>query len=79
MTGSELYGFDSYKTALVSAIKTADMQNRILYIPAGLWNPEGYQDPRGLYMTDETHLNAMGYEVLDSCIAAVILKDIGNK
>ena len=79
MTGSELYGFDSYKTALVSAIKTADMQNRILYIPAGLWNPEGYQDPRGLYLSDETHLNAKGYEVLDSCIAAVILKEIWNK
>lgn len=75
MTGSELYGFDSYKSALVSAIKKPDMQNRILYISADSWNPEGYQDPRGLYMTDETHLNAKGYEVLDSCIASAILKN----
>jgi lysophospholipase L1-like esterase len=79
MTGSELYGFGSYKTALVSTIKKADMQNRIVYIPADSWNPGGCQDPRGLYLSDETHLNAMGYEVLDSCIAAAILKDIGNK
>jgi lysophospholipase L1-like esterase len=78
MTGSELYGFDSYKTALVSAINTADMQNRILYISTDSWNPDGYQDLRGLYMTDETHLNAMGYEVLDSCIAFKIIKDVNQ-
>ena len=75
MTGSELYGFDSYKTALIGAIKKADMQNRIVYISADSWNPGGYQDRRGLYMSDETHLNAKGYEVLDSCIASAILKD----
>ena len=76
MTGSELYGFDSYKSALVSAIKKADMQNRILYISAGPWNPDGYRDSRRLYLSDETHLNAKGYAVLDSCIASDILKDI---
>ncbi len=79
MTGSELYGFNSYKTALVSTIKKADMQNRILYISADSWNPEGYDDSRGLYLPDDTHLNAKGYEVFDSCIAAAILKDIGIK
>lgn len=78
MTGSELHGFDSYKSALVSAIKKADMQNRIVFISADSWNPGGYEDPRGLYLSDETHLNAKGYEVLDSCIASAILKDIGN-
>lgn len=79
MTGSELYGFDSYKTALVSAINKADMQNRILFISADSWNSSGYQDSRGLYLSDETHLNAMGYEVLDSCIASKIFIDIRKK
>lgn len=75
LTGSEQYGFDSYKTALVKAIKEADLQNRIVYIPANSWNPNGYQDSRGLYLSDETHLNAKGYEVLDSCIANMIIQD----
>ena len=76
LTGSELYGFDSYKTALVIAIKKADMQNRILYISTGMWNLNGFRDHRRLYLSDETHLNAKGYEVLDSCIASEIHKDI---
>lgn len=78
-TGSELYGFDSYKTALISAIKKSDMQNRIVYISADSWNPSGYQDPKELYLSDETHLNAMGYEVLDSCMASTIFIDIRKK
>ena len=76
MTGSELYGFDSYKMALVQAIKKVDMQSRIIYIGADSWNAAGYQDKRGLYLSDEIHLNAKGYEVLDSCLASEVLKDI---
>lgn len=79
VTGSELYGFDSYKEALASAIQKADIQNRIVYISADSWNSNGYQDPGGLYLPDETHLNARGYETLDSCIASIILKDIKKK
>ena len=79
MTGSELYGFDSYKTGLIKAIKKANLQKRVVYISADTWNPDGYRDSRELYMPDETHLNSMGYGVLDSCIVAAILKDIGNK
>ena len=79
MTGSELYGFDSYKVALIKTIKKADMQSRIIYISADSWNAAGYQDKRGLYLDDEIHLNAKGYEVLDSCIALEILKDIKEK
>lgn len=79
MTGSELYGFGSYKAALIQAIKKADMQSRIIYISADSWNAAGYQDKRGLYLSDEIHLNAKGYEVLDSCIASEILKDIKEK
>lgn len=76
MTDSELYGFESYKTALTNAIKNAGLQNHIVHISADLWDPDGYRDSRGLYSSDETHLNAKGYEVLDSCIASEILKNI---
>lgn len=79
MTGSELYGFNSYKVALIQTIKKADMQSRIIYISDDSWNAAGYQDKKGLYLSDEIHLNAKGYEVLDSCIASEILKDIKKK
>lgn len=79
MTGSELNGFDTYKAALIQAIKKADMQSRIIYIGADSWNAAGYQDKRGLYLDDEIHLNAKGYEVLDSCIVSEILKNIKKK
>lgn len=76
ITGSELNGFESYKMALKSAIRNADLHNSIVYISADLWNIDGYRDSRDLYLSDETHLNAKGYEVLDSCIASEITKDI---
>ena len=76
ITDSELYGFESYKTALTNAIKNAGLQNHIVHISADLWDPDGYRDSRGLYSSDETHLNAKGYEVLDSCIASEITKDL---
>ena len=79
ITGSELYSFDSYKTALIQTIKKTDLQNRIIYISADSWNATGYHDKRGLYLSDEIHLNAKGYEVLDSCIASEIYKDIAKK
>lgn len=76
ITGAELYGSESYKTAFVNAIKNAGLQNSIVYIPADSWNPDGYRDPRELYLADETHLNAKGYEVLDSCITSELLNDL---
>jgi lysophospholipase L1-like esterase len=76
LTDSELYGFESYKNALVFAIRKANIQNRIVYISSDLWNSNGFRDERSLYLSDETHLNDRGYEVLDSCITIEILKDI---
>lgn len=78
ITGSEMYGFDSYRTSLKQSIKQADWQSKVIYICASTWNPDGYMDSRNLYLPDETHLNAMGYKVLDSCIVSVILRDIGE-
>lgn len=79
LTGSELYSFTSYKTAIINAIRQEKLQNNIVYIGADSWNPKGYHDSRGLYMLDETHLNAKGYEVMDSCIVSEILKDIWKR
>jgi len=79
VTDSELDGFVSYKTALMSAIRMAGLQSCIVYVSANSWNTDGFRDVRNLYLSDETHLNARGYEVLDSCISSEILKDIWKK
>ena len=52
---------------------------KVVYIPADVWNPLGYLDNRRLYESDETHLNPLGYHLLDSCIASVILRDMKQK
>ena len=78
LTGAKMYSFDSYRTSLKNAIKKNGLQNRIIYVSSDLWNANGYQDYRNLYQSDETHLNAKGYEVMDSCIASVIIREIRN-
>ncbi len=75
---SEFFSFNGYRTALKNAITTSNLMDSVVYIHADQWNPSGYKDPRNLYQADETHLNAKGYHVLDSCIASEIVRDIQN-
>lgn len=79
LTGAEMYGFESYRNALKKAINQKGLQSRIIYIHTDSWNADGYMDARDIYLPDETHLNARGYSVLDSCISAAIVKDSLNK
>lgn len=78
LTGAEMFSFNSYKTSLKDAIQKNGLRERVVYVSADLWNAGGYHDHRHLFQPDETHLNAKGYEVLDSCIASVIIRDIRN-
>ena len=78
LTDAKMYSFAPYRISLKNAIWKNGLQNRVVYVSADLWNAGGYQDYRNLYQSDETHLNTKGYEVLDSCIASVIIRDIGN-
>ncbi len=73
---SEFYSFNEYRTALKSAISESNLTDSVVYIHAAQWNPSGYKDSRNLYQKDETHLNARGYHLLDSCIASEVVRDI---
>ncbi len=75
LTGSEIYGFESYRASLWSAVNHLEKEGKILYIPVSVWNAGGYLDDREFYQSDETHLNAKGYHLLDSCIASEIILD----
>lgn len=79
LTGSKMYNFDSYRTSLKNAIDDLVRGGKVVYVPADAWNPMGYLDNRRLYESDETHLNPLGYHLLDSCIASVILRDMKQK
>lgn len=76
ITGSEMYGFQSYREALKKAFTEKKIIDDIVYIKSNSWNPGGYRDPQQLYLDDQTHLNAIGYQKLDSCIASEILRDL---
>lgn len=75
MTSSELYGFESYRLALKNAIADSGLSDSLIYLKVDEWNPDGYRDSRNLYLEDETHLNDMGYSILDSCLANRITRD----
>ena len=76
ITGSEMYGFESYREALRQSLIKEGIMDSVVYVKKDTWNPNGYQDSRQLYLEDQTHLNTLGYQKMDSCIASEILRDI---
>lgn len=63
-----------YRQAMTDMLRTTGLRDSVLYIPADRWNPGGWQDTT-MFTRDRIHLNLRGYHVLDSCIAAEILRD----
>lgn len=76
ITGAPLWTFDNYRSALQSLIRQDAIKNRLIYIYAFEWNPEGFKDSRHLYLEDHVHLNEKGYFLLDSCLTSTIYQDI---
>lgn len=76
ITGAPLWTFDNYRSALQSLIRQDAIKNRLIYICASEWNPEGFKDSRHLYLEDHVHLNEKGYFLLDSCLTSTIYQDI---
>ena len=76
ITGSEMYGFHSYREDLKMSIKKLGIDKRIIYVSSNAWNEGGYKDFDGLYLPDEVHLNSYGYYKLDSCLASIITDDL---
>ena len=73
-----MWNFSEYRQALKSKIKEHEFNDRIIYIPASSWNPNGVHEIPIIYQEDQIHLNSKGYQLLDSCIANYILSDSNN-
>lgn len=72
-TGSPLDCREEYRKALRETIQNDDIANKTLIIPAQSWSPH-------LYHYDRMHLNDLGYQTLDTCIAHTIAGDLeGHK
>jgi hypothetical protein len=67
---------NDYREAYHNLIVEENWENRAITIFNNEWNPEGYNDMRGLYDEGLMHLNARGYHVLDSCIAQKIINHL---
>lgn len=72
ITGSGMNCIDSYREAFEQLAENTE--DPLVYIRCSQWNPEGYQDARGIYTADMMHINDMGYMLLDSCITKEIMK-----
>ena len=66
---------DECRERLRQMLDETGLIDSVIFIPTEDWNKDGYKDSRGIYLDDGTHLNQTGYDVLDSCYAAVISKD----
>lgn len=72
VAGSPLYDVVPYSLALLHRLRVTGLADRVLIVGRGQWNEEGTADSRGLYLPDGIHLNARGYQLLDSCLAVAI-------
>jgi lysophospholipase L1-like esterase len=69
-------GKQMYRDELDALIKEKGYQKKVNIIRYKTWNNNYQNDQDKLYLSDGVHLNALGYAVLDSVIAKVILTKI---
>lgn len=65
-----------YREAIRRMLDDTGLRDSVLFIPADKWNPLGWRDTT-MFTYDRIHMNLQGYQRLDSCIAAEIIKDKG--
>ena len=78
LTWSKMDCIQDYRDAYADLIKEQEWERKVITISYKDWNPEGYKDGRGLYDGGLMHLNAKGYDALDSCISKKIIEYISN-
>ena len=75
MTGCGMYNYQEYRDALLAMLKTENYMEHILFIPMKEWNGDGIDINKKLFLDDRIHLNRIGYESIDSCIALHVAND----
>ena len=76
MTGCSMYKFRDYRKALFEMLINEGYRNKVLYVKAECWNGGKENIALELFCEDQVHLNKLGYEKLDSCIASMIISDL---
>ena len=79
MTKSPMYNCSSYRNALYSMLVSDKNMQQIIYIPLSEWNGNEKTIKKELCLSDQIHLNILGYEKLDSCIVRKILDKRENQ
>ena len=72
VTGDCVNCIPAYREALANLILEHQWEDSLIHIKSTDWN-----DRPELYKSDCLHLNDTGYQVLDSCLSAIILHDLG--
>lgn len=78
LTWSKMDCIQDYRNAYTDLIKEQEWEHKVITISYKDWNPDGYEDKRGLYDGGLMHLNTKGYNVLDSCISYKIIEYIND-
>lgn len=76
MTGCEMYHYHEYREALYSMLVNKHLLNQVVYVPMICWNGGSKMLNISLFTSDMIHLNRIGYEKLDNCIALAIANDL---
>ena len=77
MSHCKMYNTQEYRNSLYTMLIRENLIDSILYIRLKEWNGEDTYINTKLFLDDQVHLNKYGYELLDSCIAVAIAKDLG--
>lgn len=64
-----------YRDAMRQMLNTTGLADSVLFIPVDHWNKGGVAANPDIYLDDRFHLNLAGYRVIDSCMAADVIKD----
>ena len=78
LTWSKMDCIQDYRNAYTDLLKEHEWEHKVITISYKDWNPDGYEDKRGLYDGGLMHLNTKGYKVLDSCISYKIIEYIND-
>ena len=75
ITGVDYRSAADYRAAMRNMLSEGHLTDSVLFIPVDSWNPGGAFSRPEIYLDDRFHLNLDGYHVIDSCMAAEIIKD----
>lgn len=65
-----------FRDGLRKMLEDTGLQDSVLFIPCSHWLPQGHQYADSIYQTDHVHLTRQGYQLVDSCMARAITREM---